>query len=360
MTGEQLQKTMETIQFAEPNKYFYPFSGAKINFDKANRKIRSFKFNDGSELDKNKNYKIASREYMLYTMGDDMAVLKEQNISSNIEFKGDLVTEIMNWLKNKDIIKVQDHYDSKNLRLIDLDDVEIANYDYPKKGTVPDNEIVIPIFATSDMHGNAISDNKPSDADPQYKQGGGELLVSFYKIMKSEWTNLLWFDCGDIFQGAYESKVTEGKVMSTILKYVNAASLGNHEFDYGKDYLMDKIKNYPFVSSDVYQPGKTFSENEAEDESTKLLEGLKYTTTLEPVEGIKIGVIGLITSDTPSSTGGDLSYVNIIINCEIILFIVYLSYLSSKYLFIIGISTSYLVITILSNIVLSNILLYCP
>ena len=84
---------------------------------------------------------------------------------------------------------------------------------------------------------------------------------------------------------------------------LDGIGLGNHDFDYGLDYLRDFIKNqkFPVLVANVKLPnGKYLYEDWENVQAYKVYE---FDTTPK----IKIGVIGLATKTSPSQTSTDIS-----------------------------------------------------
>ena len=177
--------------------------------------------------------------------------------------------------------------------------IEIANYDYPKlKDEENSDSFIVPIVGTSDIHGFGIENESKKD----FTYGGASYFATYLKALNSEFNNrVLWVDAGDQYQGGSETKMSDGQFMIDFMKKggIKAATLGNHQFDYGKDFLLDKLGKLPYVDETVLDL----------KEDGKILRGIakaKLYTFLP--SGIKIAIIGLTTNETPSATGGDLSY----------------------------------------------------
>lgn len=118
------------------------------------------------------------------------------------------------------------------------------------------------LMETTDLHVNVF----PYDyyADKETPTVGLARTASIIKAIRSEATNALLFDNGDFLQGnplgdyiAYERGMKDGDIHPVIaamntLDY-DAGTLGNHEFNYGLDY-MDRViakANYPIVSANL-------------------------------------------------------------------------------------------------------------
>ena len=132
---------------------------------------------------------------------------------------------------------------SSCLTIEEEDLIDLTDYNYPKNTSK--SPYYIPILSTNDLHGG-IFPNFYSDINKQkYSNGGGNYLYSYKKILSEEWGNkLIWLDAGDQFQGTMECMLSDGLIMKD---YYNEAglqgiALGNHEFDFGIEYLKDFIK----------------------------------------------------------------------------------------------------------------------
>ncbi|MCA9634154.1 MAG: bifunctional metallophosphatase/5'-nucleotidase [Myxococcales bacterium] len=115
---------------------------------------------------------------------------------------------------------------------------------------------------------------------------------------------LLLLDAGDIFQGSLESNLGEGDVMIQAMNRLGyrAAAVGNHEFDFGpvgeartgdpQGALRARIAeaDFPFLAANLFSKG------------TRQLPEWKNleASTLIEVHGVKIGLVGLSTPETPN------------------------------------------------------------
>ncbi|WP_027406114.1 bifunctional UDP-sugar hydrolase/5'-nucleotidase [Anaerovibrio sp. RM50] len=138
------------------------------------------------------------------------------------------------------------------------------------------------ILHTNDSHGYDIGDDKHI---------GMPIISQIKKDMESKGYQVIMLDAGDIIQGSALAKYDKGK---SCIKFMNAigydaATLGNHEFDYGIDVLKDRMTEakFPFVSSNIVysDTGKTFVE--------------PYVILYKPYG--KIGIIGMTTPETKTS-----------------------------------------------------------
>lgn len=139
------------------------------------------------------------------------------------------------------------------------------------------------ILHTNDSHG--------------YDQGaenhiGMPVIAQIKKDMEAKGYQVVLLDAGDIIQGNDIAKFDQGK---SIIQYMNkagydAATLGNHEFDYGQAVLKDRMReaSFPFVSCNVLleKTGEDFTQ----------------PTLILDKPGCRIGIVGLTTPTTQTST----------------------------------------------------------
>ena len=114
--------------------------------------------------------------------------------------------------------------------------------------------------------------------------GGFANLATLIKEEKSANPNTLYIDAGDYFSGPYISTLTEGEaVIDTMnLLGVDAACIGNHEFDHGWESMLSKLEmaTFPIVNGNIFYEG---TDELIWDNPYVILEN----------NGLKIGVIGL-------------------------------------------------------------------
>jgi len=162
------------------------------------------------------------------------------------------------------------------------------------------------VVGTTDLHGSYDS-HPASKTAPAY--GGLPLIAGYLDVLRADHGRVIVVDSGDLFQGTLESNFFEGE---PVVKGYNAlgydaAAVGNHEFDYGpvgpdsvarvpsEDPLGALKKNakaakFPFLSANLTEKatGKTPS-------------WAKRYTVID-ANGVKVGIIGLSTPDTPAVT----------------------------------------------------------
>ncbi len=166
----------------------------------------------------------------------------------------------------------------------------------PQSVAKPPSELTISVLSTNDVHGHIerlplLAGYVDRIRQARRTDGGDVLLV----------------DAGDLFQGTLASNLAEG---SPVIEAFHAmgydvATIGNHEFDFGptgpratpseptddaRGALKDRLKQarFPFVAANLQQAGEAVA-----------WPNVSAVTVIEKSD-VRIGVIGLITAETPS------------------------------------------------------------
>ncbi|TCP52739.1 2',3'-cyclic-nucleotide 2'-phosphodiesterase (5'-nucleotidase family) [Tumebacillus sp. BK434] len=151
---------------------------------------------------------------------------------------------------------------------------------------------VLDILSTNDIHGNI---EVQFDKNKQKDQGGMETIggiVNDFRSVNPKGTIVV--DGGDAWQGTLISNLFNGEsVIKSMedIKY-DAMAIGNHEFDFGRDVLINNINNskVPIISANVI-----------DDATGKLVDWTKPYVILDK-GGVKVGVIGFSTPQTATTT----------------------------------------------------------
>lgn len=123
----------------------------------------------------------------------------------------------------------------------------------------------------------------------------GSVRYSTIAALKDSFDNVLLLDAGDHVQGTAYGSMDKGKTIVQLMNAAgyDAATLGNHEFDYGMSGCMQVAHwaDYPYLSCNFY--------NEKD--------GVVGSTVMDPytvfeMDGKKIAVVGITTPETISST----------------------------------------------------------
>ena len=160
-------------------------------------------------------------------------------------------------------------------------------------------EVEVSILATSDVHGRMLPWNYGTDKEDL--SGSYAQISSFLKEYRSQHTNVIMVDAGDIIQDnqieRFHNETNHPAIAALNVMNYDIMVLGNHEFNFGMS-IVDKI------TSEF--KGKSLAANIFYKKSGKPY--LPATTIIEK-EGVKIGFIGATTPFVPeyeSKTG----YVN--------------------------------------------------
>jgi len=168
--------------------------------------------------------------------------------------------------------------------------------------------LTISVIATSDLHGGVL---------PRGERGGVALLGGYVRNVRAarmqDGGGVLLVDSGDMFQGTLESNLNEGAAVIgayNALGYA-AAAIGNHEFDYGPvgpDETVQKPGEDPRGALKARAAGARFpflAANTVDDATGQPVAWPNVKrSTLVDVRGVKIGLIGVTTPDTPALTIG--------------------------------------------------------
>ena len=173
-------------------------------------------------------------------------------------------------------------------------------------GRPPAGNFTLSLVGTNDLHGAVLETNG---------RGGLALLDGYLSILRAarqqDGGAVLVLDGGDLFQGTLESNLTEGSVVVDAYNTIGyqAATIGNHEFDYGpvgpaatpkspaddpRGALKQRLaqSRFPWVASNLIETatGKPVSWPNVSP------------STILTVNGVRIGIVGLITSEALSQT----------------------------------------------------------
>lgn len=153
----------------------------------------------------------------------------------------------------------------------------------------------IPIFFTSDIHGHFYPKDVKS-GKTTYTKGGLDYIAKYLSILRKEFGDrVLYLDGGDEFQGGVEAEMKDSALITKYLDIMgcNAATFGNHEFDYDRSFISQRVNeaNFSYVDANLYdnykKSKKLYDKN---NDASKI-----FKITAKDGTEIKIGVIGLVT-----------------------------------------------------------------
>ena len=149
-------------------------------------------------------------------------------------------------------------------------------------------------YATTDdkklnlIHFNDVYNIESRQQDPV---GGASRFVAAIEqlIATSRPTPTIVLFSGDALSPSSISMLVKGKQMVEILNrcHIGCACLGNHDFDFGMDVLVEHIRNseFPWLISNVF------------DAETKKPLGNVNDRHIIQVDGLRVGIIGLVEQE---------------------------------------------------------------
>ncbi len=167
------------------------------------------------------------------------------------------------------------------------------------------------IVGTTDVHGwfDGHTDTV-KDTSARIHYGGVDILAGYLDALRAANPgHVVVVDSGDLFQGTLESNLFEGEPVVRAYNAIGytASAVGNHEFDYGPvgpdsvvrtagaDPLGAMKRNagmadFPFLSANMVE------------KATGRTPSWAKPWIITQVAGVKLGIVGLSTPDTPNTT----------------------------------------------------------
>jgi 5'-nucleotidase len=162
------------------------------------------------------------------------------------------------------------------------------------------------VVGTNDLHGGVLEENG---------RGGLALLDGYVSNLRAtrqaDGGALLLLDAGDLFQGTLESNLTEGAVVVDAYNAIgyHAATIGNHEFDYGptgpavvsespgddpRGALKARLgqSRFPWVAANLIDVST----------GTPVQWPNVSPSAMLTVGGVRVGVVGLLTREALTAT----------------------------------------------------------
>lgn len=132
-------------------------------------------------------------------------------------------------------------------------------------------------YAINDLHGKL--------ADSSGQPGVDELTTYLKNARKTD-QNAIFLSAGDMWQGASESNMTKGIIMTDWMNELDfaAMTIGNHEFDWGEEYVANNadFAEFPLLAINIY------------DRSTNKRASFCEPSVIVEGGGLQIGIIGAI------------------------------------------------------------------
>ncbi|MEK7287764.1 MAG: 5'-nucleotidase C-terminal domain-containing protein [Elusimicrobiota bacterium] len=151
------------------------------------------------------------------------------------------------------------------------------------------------IYHTNDIHGYISAREAFFYKENPKRMIGG--FAAFAGVIKKEELPKIWIDSGDFFFASPEGNLTNGESVLTLANALGLAAMavGNHEFDLGERRLgaLAKRAQFPFLAANVM-----VRKYKTEGERPSYVQPY----VIRDVGGVKIGIFGLITPNTPYVT----------------------------------------------------------
>lgn len=141
----------------------------------------------------------------------------------------------------------------------------------------------ITILYTNDLHSHLVP-HKESWMSEDRLVGGFANIATLVKQEKAANPNTVYIDSGDYFSGPYVSTLTEGAAVIGSMNFLglDAACIGNHEFDHGWQNTFAQLEKatFPILNGNIFveETGELFWDN---------------PYIIIERDGLKIGIIGL-------------------------------------------------------------------
>ncbi len=150
------------------------------------------------------------------------------------------------------------------------------------------------IYSINDTHGAFTRGEKSSSC------AGMAYIGDYLKKKKdNDYNNTILISPGDMWQGGVESNNTKGKIMVEAMNITgfDVMAIGNHEFDWGKDVIVEnsKLANFPFITSNIFYSDGSYVSDFATP-SVILNKG-----------GVNVGIIGSCRENMGSSISGSIA-----------------------------------------------------
>ncbi|MEK9650456.1 MAG: bifunctional UDP-sugar hydrolase/5'-nucleotidase [Gammaproteobacteria bacterium] len=139
------------------------------------------------------------------------------------------------------------------------------------------------ILYTNDLHSHLVP-HKESWLSEDRLVGGFANIATLVKQEKTANPEAIYIDAGDYFSGPYVSTLTQGAAVIESMNYLDldAACIGNHEFDHGWQNTFEQLQKakFPILNGNIFV-----------EETGELFWNNPYIIIEK--EGLKIGIIGL-------------------------------------------------------------------
>lgn len=150
----------------------------------------------------------------------------------------------------------------------------------PVEVLAAEEQTVITIFHTNDVHGNVVEDEK-----------AGKLGFAKLKTFVDSKPGAILLDAGDMTHGTTFATISSGISMIDLMNKVGfkAMTPGNHDYNYGKDGLkkLADAADFPILQANIVDAS-----------GNRTLEA----NTIIEVNGVKVGIFGIVTPETKTKS----------------------------------------------------------
>ncbi|MBM4318642.1 MAG: bifunctional metallophosphatase/5'-nucleotidase [Deltaproteobacteria bacterium] len=159
------------------------------------------------------------------------------------------------------------------------------------------DEVTLHLLLTSDLHGQLRAEPVGPPGPARLQLGGAAILGGYVGNLRRQAPHrVILLDGGDALSGSLEADMTLGRQVVEVYRLLgyDAMALGNHELDFGRVALQANAARagFPLLAANVIETatGKPWT-----------APGIQPTVLLER-SGLLVGVLGLATTETPSTT----------------------------------------------------------
>lgn len=230
----------------------------------------------GKEINPNKTYKIATINYL--AEGNDRMEAFKKAVKSDV--KKELAQDILlNFIADETASGRHLTSALDGRIVVEGGDPSLNNFE-KKRG----EDIELLVIHTNDTH-SCIEPLDPHSINKSIADKGGYVRrSSLLKQIREDEPELLLIDCGDFSQGSIYYSMFKGDVEVSLMNHMgyDAATIGNHEFDFGIENMarLFKLANFPIVCCN-YDFGDT------------PLKDIVKPYTIVYKKGLKIGLFGV-------------------------------------------------------------------
>lgn len=153
---------------------------------------------------------------------------------------------------------------------------------------------ILSLYSINDTHGAFTRGQKS-----QYAAGMAYIGDYLKKKKENDYENTILISPGDMWQGGIESNNTKGKIMVDAMNITgfDVMAIGNHEFDWGKEYIISnsKLANFPFITSNIFYSDGSYVSDFA------------TPSIMLNKAGINVGIVGACRENMGSSISGSIA-----------------------------------------------------